>query len=44
MRTPKQKHDQEVILEQCIGRVGNENPKKLFAEIFSYYKKDKKVG
>jgi hypothetical protein len=36
----KDKRIQKVILENCINKVGDNDPKKLFYELFNYYKKD----
>ena len=37
----KDKRIQEIILDKCIGKVGDNDNKKLFSEIYSYYKKGK---
>ena len=37
----KDKRIQEIILDKCIGKVGDSDNKKLFSELFNYYKKGK---
>ena len=38
----KDKKIQEIILEKCIDKVGNKDAKKLFVEIYNYYKRGSK--